>query len=118
VHRVADAVAGLGVPDAEAAAGAAQEQVVVGVAVVRLQQVVVDVLCRQLGLDSVELHRLELEHHHGARRVLGQRVVDPDRDLFARSHLAIDEVAADQLVRDVLAHVLPVPFHQRCRSGW
>ena len=44
VHRVADAVAGLGVPEAEALAGRAQEQVVVGVAEVGLQQVVVDVL--------------------------------------------------------------------------
>ena len=44
--------------------------------IVGLQQVVVDVLRRQLGAHAVEAHRLELEHHHRAGRVLGEGLVD------------------------------------------
>ena len=104
VHRVAHAVARLAVPEAEALARAVQEEVVVGVAVVGLQQVVVDVLGRELGADVIQTHRLELEHDHRAGRVLRERLVDPDPDLLTGDRLALDQVAGDQLLRDVLAH--------------
>jgi hypothetical protein len=71
VHGVRDAVAGLGEPYAEAPARAVQEEVVVGVALVGLEEVVVDVLGGELGVHAVETHRLELEHHEGAGSVLG-----------------------------------------------
>ena len=104
VHRVAHAVAGLAVPEPEALARAVQEEVVVRVAVVGLEQVVVDVLGRELGADVVETHRLELEHHHRPGRVLGERLVDAEADLGAGDHLALDQVTGDQLLRDVLSH--------------
>src|SRR5690606_24731604 len=104
VRRMRDAVARLGVPDAEPSAGRAQEVVVVRVLVVGLQQVVVDVLDGALGPSAVELQRLQLQHHHGAGGVLGQRLVDPQRDLLPRRHLAVHEVGLDQLLRDVAWH--------------
>ena len=70
---------------------------VVRVSVVRLQQVVVDVLCRELGLHSIDSHGLQLQHHQRSGRVLGERLVDPKRDLRARTHLTIDEVRCDEL---------------------
>ena len=76
VDRMGDAVAGLGEPQPEALGRGLQEQVVVGVLLVGLQQVVVDVLHRQLGADPVQAHRLQLEHHHGAGGVLGEGLVD------------------------------------------
>ncbi len=51
VHLVGDAVARLGEVDAERAPAVMQEDMVVGILVVGLQQVVVDVLGRQLHLD-------------------------------------------------------------------
>ena len=111
VHGMADAVAGPGEPDAEALAGGVQEEVVVGVAVVGLEEVVVDVLRRQLGPDPIEVHGLELEHDRGARGVLGQGLVDANADLLPRRHLAFDEVVFDQLLSDVPAHGV----HAICR---
>jgi hypothetical protein len=53
VDGVAHAVAGAAVPDTEALARAAQELVVVCVLVVLLQQIVIDVLRRELGPDPI-----------------------------------------------------------------
>ena len=59
---------------------------------------------RQLGADAVEAHRFQLEHHHGAGRVLRQRLIDSDADLAARHQVAFDEVRRDQLLREVSIH--------------
>jgi len=113
VHRVADAVAGLAEPEPEALARALEKEVVVGVAEVGLEHVVIDVLRRQLCVRVVEVHRLELEHDHRARRILGQRLVDPDPDLGAGRHVALHEMGTDELLRDVLGHAttLDSPNH-------
>ena len=76
VHGVRDAVAGAREVHAEALAGALQEQVIVRVLEVFLDQVVVDVLRGQLGLDPIQAHRLQLQHHQRAGGVLGQGLVD------------------------------------------
>ena len=77
VDRMADAVAGAAVPDAEAPAGAAQEQMLVRVHVIVLDEVVVDVLRRQLDLDPLDAHGLEFEHDQRAQHVLQQGLIDP-----------------------------------------
>jgi len=56
MHRVANAVAGAGVPHAKAFAGTFQKQVGFGVQVVGLHQAVVDVLYAGLGVYTVEPH--------------------------------------------------------------
>ena len=109
VGRMRDPVARLGEPQSEALRGGAQIFVIFGVLLVGLQQVVVDVLHADLGARVIESERLELLHHQRAGRVLGQRLVDTDRDLFARCHLAGFQVRFDQLVSDIERHrgVLP-----------
>ena len=109
VNGVTDAVARLGVPDAESAAGAVEKQVVVGVAFVGLQQVVVDVLRAELGANAVE------PHHQGAGGVLGQGLVDAQTDLLAWLEVACGEVRFDELLRHVLRHV--DPFVGACRRS-
>ena len=104
VHRVTDAVAGLAEPEPEPAARALEEHMVVGVAEVGLEDVVVDVLGRQLRVRPVEAHRLQLEHDHRAGGVLRERLVDPDADLGAGGHLAVDDVLGDELLRNVSTH--------------
>ena len=59
---------------------------------------------RQLGLDPVEAHRLELQHDQRAGGVLRERLVDPQRDLAAGRHVAVDQVRLDQLLRNVPSH--------------
>ncbi|MNZ68343.1 hypothetical protein D3C78_866080 [compost metagenome] len=104
VHRVAHPVARPAEPDAETPAGALQEQVVVGVLEVGLQQVVVDVLHRDLGPGALEAHRLEFEHHHGAGGVLGEGLVDFQGDRFTLAHRSFEQVRGDQFLGDVLRH--------------
>ena len=104
VHRVRDAVAGLGEPQPPLARRRSQEQVVVGVAEVRLQQVVVDVLRRDLRADLRDAELLELEHHHRPGGVLRERLVDPQPDLAPGGQLALEQVRSDQLVGDAATH--------------
>ena len=72
---------------------------VVGILEVFLNQVVVDVLDRQLGLAPVQTHRLEFQHDQCAGRILRQRLINPQTDLLAGLHRARDEVRLDQLLR-------------------
>ena len=76
--------------------------------------------------DPVETQRLQLLHHQGAGGVLGQGLIDPQRDLLAGRHLPVDEVGRDELVGDSVRHAeLPrgrascggssgTPFGARC----
>jgi len=61
--------------------------VVLRVLLIGLQQVVIDVLHGQFRADAVEAERLELEHDQGARRILGESLVDPDPEFVSGSEL-------------------------------
>jgi hypothetical protein len=98
VDRVADAVAGAAVPDAEALAGAPQELVIVGVLVILLDQVVVDILRRELGSGALQADGLELEHDQRPGRVLGEGLIDPERDLASGGRLTLDQVTGSASV--------------------
>jgi hypothetical protein len=65
---------------------------IVGIAEVGLDQIVVHVLRRELSPDPIEPHRRQLQHHQGRGGVLGERLVDADRDLAARGEVTLDEV--------------------------
>ena len=91
---------GRAVPQPEAPARAAQEEVVVRVLVIFLYETVVDVLDRDLGPHAIETHRLELEHHQRPGGILRKRLVDVKSDLPARAHRALHQVGGDQLVCD------------------
>jgi hypothetical protein len=106
VDGMGDAVAGGRIPDAPLLAGALEEEVVVGILVVFLDQVVIHVLGREVALGPLDVHCFEFEHHHRAGGVLGQRLVDVEGDLLAWFHLPFDEVVVDELLRDGSGHGL------------
>jgi hypothetical protein len=99
VNGVADAVTGAAVPDAEAPAGATQEQVLVGVQVVVLNEVVVDILRGEPNLHLLDAHGLKFEHHQRAEHVLQKGLIDGKRDLIARSQRAHNKMRAHKLLR-------------------
>jgi hypothetical protein len=72
---------------------------VVGIFVVLLNQVVVHVLRGQFAVEAIDIHGLEFEHDHRTGGVLGQRLIDLQRDLFTRIQLAVDEMALDEFLR-------------------
>jgi len=92
VYGVAGSVPGSAEPDTEPPTRTLQEQAIVGVAIVALHKVVVDVLHRHFGLDSIELERLQLQHDERSRRVLRERLIDLDRHLMARPKTSFYEV--------------------------
>ena len=67
-----------------------QVAMIVRVAEVALKHVVVHVADRQLNAHAGQPHGFELEPGHGACRVLGERLVYGDGNLFARRHLPTD----------------------------
>ena len=99
VHLVADAVSRAAVPNAETAARAAQEQVLVGVQVVVLNEVVVDILRGEPNLHLLDAHGLKFEHHQRAEHVLQKGLIDGKRDLIARSQRAHNKMRAHKLLR-------------------
>ena len=101
---VGDAVPRLRDMDAVTFAGGHQEDVVIGVPVVGLEQVVVDVLGRQFHLHPVNPHGHELQHRHGAGGVLEQGVVDPDGDLPAGDQFPLDQMGFEYLCCEIFGH--------------
>ena len=59
---------------------------------VDLEDVVVDVDHGRLDAHAILAEELELHHRHGPGRVLGQRLVDAERDLLAGNELSALEV--------------------------
>ena len=99
--RVAHAISRSGKPDAEALARAAQEEMVVGILVIGLDDIVVDILDADLGLHPIQVHGFELQHHQCASGVLRQRLVDADPDFLTRLHVTVHQVRLDQLLRNI-----------------
>jgi hypothetical protein len=115
VDGVTDPVAGTAVPDTEAFAGTLQKQVIVGVLVVLLDQVVIDVLHRDFCAHPLQSHGFQGQHHQSAGGILGQRLVDFDPNLGAGSHGARNEMGCDQFLGEVSGHVLVSQFRQSIR---
>jgi hypothetical protein len=68
-----------------------RNRVVGHVALVGLQQVVVDILYGRLGAHPVQAEYVQLQHHHRADGVLGQRLIDPEADLLPGNGFALHE---------------------------
>src|SRR5215208_3681588 len=77
VQVVADSVPGTGVVDAVSGGETLQEAVVVRVLEVELDDVVVNILDREIHLDAIDAHPLELQAGHRARCVLEQCLIYP-----------------------------------------
>ena len=73
---------GSGKPEAETLARAAQEEMVVGVLVIGLDDIVVDILYADLGLHPIQVRGFELQHHQCTGGVLRQRLVDANPDFL------------------------------------
>ena len=112
MHGMAHPVAGPAEPDTKPPARAFEKQVVVGILGVLLNQVVIDVLHRQLGANAIQLHRFQFEHHQSPRRVLRQGLVDPQSNFAPGRHFPFEQMGFNQLASHILWHgCLPsVPF--------
>lgn len=105
VHDMTDAVAGARVPQAKAATGALQEKMIVRVQMIDLQQVVIDILRAEFATDSIEADRFQRQHHQRSGRILGERLIDVDRDRLAWTHLSVNKVGRDQFLSDIVWHI-------------
>ena len=77
---------------------------VVGVFEIGLQQVVIHVLGRKLGLDPAKPHSFELQHHHGSSGVLSESLVNFKTDFLTRLHSALNQMTLDQFLRYIFSH--------------
>ena len=98
VDLVADAVAGAGEVQAVLLCHGLDVPVVVGVLKAGLQGVVVDVGHAALRPHPGDAHGLKLQVGHGARGVLGQRLVDAQGYLAAGGHVPADQMRSDDFL--------------------
>ena len=66
-----------------------QKSVIVGILETHLNGVVVHIADRKFCFDPVYVHGLKLEIGHGACGILGQSLVNAQRNFTAGSHIAI-----------------------------
>lgn len=74
---------------------------IIGIPEVLLDEVVIDILHRAIGSDTIEVHRLEFQHHHRAGGVLCQGLIDSNTDLLPCGHRARNEVRLNQFSGEV-----------------
>ena len=74
---------------------------IIGIAKIGLQQLVIDVAHRQLGAHARHAHGLELQVTQCAKGILRQGLIDAQRDLRPRRHVAADQVGFDELVSQI-----------------
>ena len=110
VHLVADAVARRRKVEAVFGRHRPQKPVVVGVAKIRLGQVVVHVTHRHLGPGPVHPHGLELQIGQGAGGILGQGMIDLEGHLGAGGQLPGHEMRRHDLLYDGFGHNIPFGF--------
>jgi len=81
-----------------------QVGVVICILEAHLNGVVIHVAYGKLGGDIREPHGFELKIGHGARRVLGERLINPYADLFSRIVGAIYEMLPQDLLGQGVTH--------------
>ena len=106
VHLMTDTITWSGVINAIFRGNILQVDVVISVAKIALQHVVIDVADCDFRLDRRDPEGFELEVDHGARGVLGQRLIDGQTDLGALLKLAFDQVFAQDLLGNRVFHGL------------
>ncbi len=101
MHLVANAIARTRVVQTVLRSDILQVDVIIGVAKITLQHVVIHIAHRQLCLHLRHLNRLKLQIRQGARGVLGQGLVDIERNFLAGGHVARGEMTANQLLGQI-----------------
>jgi hypothetical protein len=104
MYWMADAIAGPAIPDPEPLTCTQKKEMIIGILIVFLNEVVIDILAGQFRSRSVQSHRLQFEHHESPRRILGECLIDANPDLLACRHRAGDEVRLDEFLRDIQSH--------------
>jgi hypothetical protein len=92
MYRMADAVAGSAIPDPEPLTCAQKEEMIIGILMIFLNEVVVNILAGQFRSRAVQSHRLQFEHHESP-------------DFLPRRHSAGEEVGLDEFLGDIQSHV-------------
>ena len=72
-----------------------------------LNGVMVDIGHRFFCFHPIDAHSLKLQICHGAGGILGQGLVDPDRDFIAGLHVTADQMLLDDLLRQCISHFSP-----------
>src|SRR6201987_1263231 len=105
MYRMADAIAGTAIPDPEPLTCTQKEQMIIGILMVFLDEIMVNILAGQFRSRDVQSHRLQFEHHESPRRILCECLIDANPDLLSRRHRAGEEVRVDEFLRDIQSHV-------------
>ena len=104
VHLVADAVARRRKVEAVSSRHRPQKPVVVGVAKIRLGQIVVHITHRHLGPGPLHPHRLELQIGQRAGGILGQGMINREGHLGAGDQLPGHQMRRHNLFNNSLCH--------------
>jgi hypothetical protein len=88
--------------------------VIIGVARVRLDDVVIDVADRDFRLGRGDSQRFELQVDHRPGRILGQRLIDLQADFGPLFEFALGQVGAQYLLSDRTPH----NFNSFSPVGW
>ena len=109
MYLMANAVAGAGKAHAVLAGHGLYIAVVVGIFEAALQRIVVDVGHGKFRAHARHVHGLQRQIGHGAGGVLRKRLVDAQSNFCAGGHLSANKVAANNLLRNCIAHASSPP---------
>src|SRR5262245_30318374 len=98
---MADSIAGAPKPDHEPLTCGQKEEMIIGIFMVFLNEIVVNILAGQFRSRAVQSHRLQFEHHESPGRILCECLIDANADLLPRRHLAGEEVGLYKLLSDI-----------------
>jgi hypothetical protein len=105
MYWMADAIAGTAIPDPEPLTCTQKEEMIIGILMVFLNEIVVNILAGQFRSRAVQSHRFQFEHHESPGRILCECLIDANPDLLPRPHRAGEEVRIDEFLRDIQSHV-------------
>ena len=105
MQLVADSVSGTGENFTVPLGNALQIIVVVGVLETDLNRVVIDITDRQIRLHAIDPHTLELEVHHRPRRILCQRLINPNRNFLSGDHPPRNQMRIQNFLHNIPSHL-------------
>src|ERR1700745_4399689 len=101
MYRMADTITGTAIPDPEPLTCTQKEEMIIGILMVFLNEIMVNILTGQLRSRAVQSHRLQFEHHESPGRILCECLIDANPDLLPRRHRARKQVRVDQFLGDI-----------------
>src|SRR5258708_27862940 len=86
MYRMADSIAGPAIPDPEPLTCTQKEEMIIGILMVFLNEIVVNILAGQFRSRAVQSHRFQFEHHESPGRILGECLIAANPDLTPPRH--------------------------------